>query len=349
MFEFITALILLALALLGIALKKTYYAFPARELKRQARRGDRLAAALYRAAAYGASLRLLLWTIIGLAAAGGFVLLARVAPPWLAFIAVATLLWYGFAWMPTARVTGLSSRLVVWLTPAVAWLLNYLNPTLDNLTHFIRRHRPVTVHTGLYERDDLLELLEAQKQQPDSRIAPDELDLVAHALSFGDQLVQGVMVPCRVVKTVAASDVVGPVLMGELHSSGHSRFPVYADAKPDQVVGTLYLRDLIEARRGGKVMNFMQPKVYYVHEDHTLYQVLHAFLQTKHHLFIVVNSFEEYVGIITIEDVIEQVIGRPIIDEFDKYDDMRAVASHQARTEHEEHKPVPETVSEVVE
>jgi Mg2+/Co2+ transporter CorC len=80
-----------------------------------------------------------------------------------------------------------------------------------------------------------------------------------------------------------------------------------------------------------------------------LYQVLHAFLKTKHHQFIVVNSFEEYTGIVTIEDVLEQVIGHKIEDEFDKYDDMRAVAQHQAQKEHDSHKQVPETVTEVVE
>jgi Mg2+/Co2+ transporter CorC len=61
---------------------------------------------------------------------------------------------------------------------------------------------------------------------------------------------------------------------------------------------------------------------------------------------LVVNSFEELVGIITIEDVLEQMIGRPIVDEFDKYDDLRAVAAAAAKKDHVVHKkeksePVP--------
>nr|MBP7806933.1 CBS domain-containing protein [Candidatus Saccharibacteria bacterium] len=78
--------------------------------------------------------------------------------------------------------------------------------------------------------------------------------------------------------------------------------------------------------------------VLYLHESQNLYEALTAMLKTKHHLFIVVNSFEVLVGIITLEDVIEQIIGKPIIDEFDEYDDLRAVAARQAQTIHTEQK-----------
>jgi CBS domain containing-hemolysin-like protein len=75
----------------------------------------------------------------------------------------------------------------------------------------------------------------------------------------------------------------------------------------------------------------MKPGVHYVHEDQTLYRVLHAFLTTKQHIFTVIDSDERYVGIITIEDVLEQVIGHKfengIEDGFDSYDDKKAVAA----------------------
>jgi CBS domain containing-hemolysin-like protein len=348
MTTFIIALIFLALMLFGIALRKTYDYLPRRELKRQARSGDPVAGVLYRAVAYGASLRVLLWLFIGCMAAAGFVLFARVAPPFLAFLAIAALLWYGFVWMPTARISDIGARLVVMVTPFVAWLLNYLHPLFSKLAQMTAPRRAAMFHTGLYEREDLVDFLETQRGMTDSRISGDEIDIAIHALTFGDRSVGEVMTPRRVVKMISADDTIGPVLLDELHDSGHSRFPVYGDTQ-DEILGTLYLRDLVDARHGGKVHAEMEKKVYYVHEDETLYQVLHAFIKTKHHLFVVVNGFEEYVGIVTIEDVIEQVVGRKIEDEFDKYDDMRAVAQRRAQEEHESHKPVPETVTEVVE
>jgi magnesium and cobalt transporter len=159
-------------------------------------------------------------------------------------------------------------------------------------------------------------------------------------------MVSDVMVPRRGVKLVKASDAVGPIIMDELHDSGHSRFPVYEGDDEDHIVGTLFLRDLVHARKGGAISGLMDGKVYYVHEDYTLEQALHAFLKTKRHLFIVINNFEEFVGIITIEDILEQVIGHKIIDEFDQYEDMRAVAQHQAEKEHAKHKKAGETVAE---
>lgn len=345
---FIIALIFLALMLFGVALRKTYDYLPRKELKRQARAGDDVAKVLYRAVAYGASLRVLLWLFIGCMAAAGFVLLARVAPPILAFLAIAGLLWYGFVWMPSAKISNIAARLVVGVTPFIAWLLNYLHPLFSKIAGTFSKRRAAMFHTGLFEREDLVELLETQRRMADSRISGEEIDMAIHALTFGDRVVGEIMTPKRVVKMVSEDDTVGPILLDELHASGHSRFPVYGET-PDKMVGTLYLRDLVDARHGGKVHAEMEKKVYYVHEDQALYQVLHAFIKTKHHLFIVVNSFEEYVGIVTIEDVLEQVIGHKIEDEFDKYDDMRAVAQHNAREEHESHKPVPETVTEVVE
>lgn len=337
---FFLALVLLGLALLSLALQKTYSALTAKELKRRAREKDPIASVLYRAVAYGATLPAFLWIVTVLSASGSFVLLSEVAPWPLAFITVALALAYGFVWMPAHKATKIGTMIAVRLTPAIAWLMEKLQPVLNWLVNFLQKHRPVTVHTGLYDREDLLSLIESQKHQPDSRISPETLDLLAHTLTFGDKLVHDCMVPRRAVRAIPADTAVSPAMIDELHASGYSRVPVYkgGDAENVEFVGTLYLRDLITLKHTGKVSDVMHAKVFYVHEDHPLEQVLDAFLKTHHHLFIVVNSFEEFVGIITIEDILEQILGCKIVDEFDQYDDMRAVAVHQAKAEHTQRK-----------
>ena len=77
----------------------------------------------------------------------------------------------------------------------------------------------------------------------------------------------------------------------------------------------------------------MSPKVFFVHEELDLSHALNGFIKTKHHLFIVVNNFEEFVGILTIEDVLEQLLGRQIVDEFDAYENLREVALLRAKKE----------------
>ncbi len=341
--------ILAVLVLLTISLQRTYQAVPLKELKKRARLGDEVAAVLHRAAAYGPSLQAILWTLVLTTSALFMVNIARSASLWVAVLVSAATLWVGFVWLPARKVNRFSLRIAHMLAPVFAWFLNYLHPLLERVMLFIRRHHPVTVHTGLYDKDDLIDLLQRQQVQADNRISEFELSIALHALTFGELLVRDCMIPRRMVKTLSADDPIGPILMTELHDSGHSRFPVY-EGKPDAIVGTLLMRDLVNAKTGGTVRSHMRPDVFYLHEEQNLAEALQAILKTRHHMFIVVNSFEEYVGIISIEDVLERVVGHPIVDEFDQYDDLRAVAAKIAQKEHKEHmkKSTPEQ-SEVVE
>lgn len=316
---------------------RSYQQVPTHELKRLARTGDDVAALLYRAAAFGVSLRVLLGGGVLLLGMLALVSLSAALGLWMAMFVLLVLVGIGSVFLsPEGGLSHISTWLAQRTAPAVAWLLERLQPVLDFLVRTARKFRYVSIHTGLYEKADLVELLEHQKGQSDSRINESELLLLQHALQFGDKLVADALVPKRVVTMVATTDAIGPVLMDELARSGHSRFPVY-EGKKDNVVGILYLHDLVAAKHTSTVEHLMKHKLTYVHEDFTLYQALQAFLKTKQHLFLVVNSFEELVGIITIEDVLEQIIGRAIVDEFDTYDDMRAVAAAAAKKDHKAH------------
>jgi CBS domain containing-hemolysin-like protein len=337
MIGFISGLVLAAATLVFWTLERTYQHVPTKELKRLARQGDDVAALLYRSAAFGASLRVLL---LGGMLVFGVLSLACLVASIGFWITIALLLVIGavgaFALVPSAELTRSGLWLAKQTAPGLGWLLERAQPFIGTILRFVRKHRPVQVHTGLYEKSDLVELLEQQKHQPDSRIAVSEIALLQHSLTFGDKFVSDALVPKRVVKMVASDEAIGPILMDELASSGHSRFPVF-DGKRDNIVGILYLRDLVGTKKTGRVDGIMGKRLTYVHEDFTLYQTLQAFLKTKQHLFLVVNSFEELVGIITIEDVLEQMIGRAIVDEFDRYEDLRAVAAAAARKDHRDH------------
>ncbi len=338
MILFILAVILTLLCLLGITLRKTYLYLPAKELKRQARRGDQVASVLYKAAAYGPNLRILLWAFIGLSAAGSFSILARLAPVWLGFICITLVLIYGFAWLPSGRLTSFGARLAIWCTPTIEWLLVKLHPLLRAIANLLGKHRQQLDHSGLYEVDDIVDLLEDQKKQTDSRISEDVINILLHSLRLNQMNVSDVLVPRHAVVAVHAADAIGPIVMDELHDTGHSRFPVLDSA--DEPVGMLYLRDVLENTHGDKVSAIMQTNLQYIHEDHPLDQALHAMLKTNQPNLVAVNSKEEYVGIITIEAVVEQMLGHKLTSDFDQYGDKSAVAA--ATTQ-----PIAEAESEV--
>jgi metal transporter CNNM len=337
MLGFLFGVLFAALALVLWTLQRSYSLIPTKELKRLARSGDEVAALLYRAAAYGISLRVLLNFGLMISVVLALACLISSLGLWLAIIVLVVVGGIGgFVLVPSGELTRSSLWLAKRAAPALGWLLERSQPIFGTIGRFVRKHRPLYVHTGLYEKTDLIELLEQQKGQVDSRIAPNEIALLQHSLSFGDRLVVDALVPKRVVKMIAGDETIGPILMDELAKSGHSRFPVYSE-KRDNIVGILYLHDLVATKKTGRVDAIMSKKLTYVHEDFTLYQTLQAFLRTKQHLFLVVNSFEELVGIITIEDVLEQMIGRQIVDEFDRYDDLRAVAAAAAHKDHRAH------------
>jgi CBS domain containing-hemolysin-like protein len=173
-----------------------------------------------------------------------------------------------------------------------------------------------------YSKDELLEEVERDTKVLDK----DEKLLIKQALVYQDMLVRDIMTPRSVVVTVEADDTVGPLLLDRLHKSGHSRFPVI-EGDLDHIHGVLYMHELVLLDpKAKKVSDVMNRKVFYVHQDKSLDHVLQAFLRTKHHLFMVVNEFEEVMGVVSIEDVLETIIGRKIVDEFDQYEDLRAVA-----------------------
>ena len=326
---FIIALVSIAFSFIMLTLRKTYYYLPERELKRQAKAGDPLAIVLYRAVAYGTSLQLLLWLLIGLFAAIGFVLFARVAPPIFGFVGVAVLLWLGFAWVPSAHLTGLGARIAVGCTPTIVALVQFLNPVFSRVTQWTHWRRPGEVHSGLYEKSDLFEFIDRQKQQSDSRIPLEVLELVERALHFDEYKLRHVLTSRKKVKAISKDDAVGPILLDELHAAGHSRYPVYSKDQND-VIGTIHVVTLDEAKQAGHVRDFMDKGVAYLHENDTLADALHAVYTTKHQLFVVVNAFEEYVGIVTLEDVLHALLGQPVEEEFDAYQNLTAVAARHA-------------------
>ncbi|HET8708899.1 MAG TPA: CBS domain-containing protein [Candidatus Saccharimonadales bacterium] len=345
MSEFLVAAACLALALVALVLRKTYFYVPRKELQRQAATRDPLAATLWRAAAYGNTLQVLLWLVVGLGAAAGFVLFARIAPPLFGFVVVALALWFGFAWMPSTRLTSLGARLAVWCTPAVVWLVATLQPVLQPVAGMLERF-PLGPHTGAYEREDLLDVLARQKQQADNRVPQHELELAERALRFGDYKIRDVLVPRAQVHAVRSSEPIGPVLMDELHASQHRRFPVYEGDDKNNIVGTLYLRDIVDSKKGGTVADYTDHHAFYVHENDSLADALHALSAAKQQVLLVVNSHEEYLGIVTSRDVLGKLLAAPAGEAFDHHDDRAAVAR---KHDYVEPKPVQEPAEAVAE
>lgn len=216
----------------------------------------------------------------------------------------------------------------------------------DTILRFVRKNvaifklfRNVTAaphETSLDSREELAHLVSESGQL----LSSDEKKLVMHGLEFGRRQVSEVMTPRGVIDSISKKELLGPLVLDALHKTGHSRFPV-TDGDIDHVVGMLHIQDLFtldSKQRSTTVEKTMEARVFYVREDQTLEKALAAFLRTRHHLFVVVNEYRETVGLLSLEDVIEALLGRKIMDEFDMHEDLRAVAARNPRGNNEPQK-----------
>lgn len=178
-------------------------------------------------------------------------------------------------------------------------------------------------------KEELLAMVEGSGEV----LTRDEKQLIVNGLTFDKMQVSSVMTPKSMIDSVPADELLGPLTLDALHKTGHSRFPVI-DGDIDHVVGMLYIQDLLTV--GGKTKTHkaavaMEKKVFYIREDQSLQQALAAFLRTRHHLFVVINEYRETVGLLSLEDVMEALLGRKINDEFDTHEDLRKVAERNPR------------------
>ena len=153
----------------------------------------------------------------------------------------------------------------------------------------------------------------------------DERELILSVLEFADTIVREVMVPRTDMVTIAADastdDAVDLVL-----SSGRSRIPVTGDSI-DHVVGVVYARDLLELfdkEAPARSTQELSHEPYFVPETKQIADLLREMQSKQLHLAIVVDEFGGTAGIVTIEDLIEEIVGE-IVDEYDEEEPMVVV------------------------
>ncbi|GGK65608.1 HlyC/CorC family transporter [Amphritea balenae] len=169
-------------------------------------------------------------------------------------------------------------------------------------------------------REDLLADL---KDAADENVLDQEaFSIIEAAMSVSDQQVRDVMIP-RSQMVVVEADLTPKEFLPLIISSAHSRFPVIGE-NPDDILGILLAKDLLPLFLEGDLENFditkhlRKPTV--IPESKRLNILLKEFRATRNHMAIVVDEYAGVSGLITIEDVLEQIVGE-IEDEHDSEDD----------------------------
>ena len=171
-------------------------------------------------------------------------------------------------------------------------------------------------------REELIE--ELRHAQANGLMSNDTLSMVEGAIEVADLTVADVMVP-RAQMVSLPFDAAMPRIIEDVLESGHSRFPVHAGDK-DEILGILLAKDLLrcfaEGSRGD-LRSLLRP-VTMIPESKRLNILLKEFRLSRNHMAIVVDEYGGVAGLVTIEDVLEQIVG-DIDDEHDDDDDKHTM------------------------
>ncbi len=158
-------------------------------------------------------------------------------------------------------------------------------------------------------------IIEASEE---GELQKEEGSMLLSVLHLDDMQVQDIMTPRTDVVCAPISITVAEIV-DLILSSGHSRIPIYRDNR-DNIVGVIYAKDLLRhaidpSQRDAPVTELLHPP-FFVPETKNVLDLLHDFKSSKKHLAIILDEYGGTAGIITIEDVLEQIVG-DIEDEHD--------------------------------
>ena len=167
--------------------------------------------------------------------------------------------------------------------------------------------------------EEIQELMDAGEEE--GIINEEENEMIRAIFSLRDTVVREIMVPRTDMACVSADATVREVL-ATIISCGHSRIPVY-DGTLDNIVGLIYAKDFLKywgMEESGVVLRRVMRAPYFVPETKNLEELLHDFKKKRIHIAIVIDEYGGTSGLVTIEDLLEQIVG-DIQDEYDLEED----------------------------
>lgn len=328
--EYIIIIFLILLSALFSGLTLGFFSLDKGNLKRKAELGDARAKKVYKIRKNG---NLLLCTLlIGNVAVNstlsiflGSIISGVVA----GFIATGLIVIFGEI-IPQAAFSRYALETGSRLTWLVKFFIIIFYPICRPISFFLDMALGNEMPT-VYSRYELMKIVEEHGDLKESDIDEDEEKIIKGALSFSDKVARDIMTPRSEIFALSTDEKLTKALIQKIYKAGHSRIPVYED-ELDNIIGILFIKDLIAENYVGKeVRDLMDSELLFVDQKKRLDDLLNSFRKKKIHLAVVMNEYDAVAGIVTIEDVIEEIIGVEIVDEFDKYENLQKLAKAKGR------------------
>ena len=218
-------------------------------------------------------------------------------------------------WIVERRVALRPDEWVLRLAPLAGVLIFLLKPMVSVV---LKLSTPAVVSAndnGYVTESGLMTLMDAE--QENGGLEQGERKMIVSIFRLGDTLAREIMVPRIDVIALEANSPV-PQAVDALLESGFSRVPVFAGSI-DQIHGLLYAKDLLKAWREGGQMDSLEPllrEAYFIPEAKKVDELLAEMQAQRIHMAIVVDEYGGVAGLVTLEDIVEEIVGE-IVDEYD--------------------------------
>ena len=210
-----------------------------------------------------------------------------------------------------ARVFVGPVRATAWLLQPVVWALSAVTNSLVRLVGGQVKHR------GPFVTEEELRLLVTVGEE-EGVLEEEETEMIHSIFEFADTTVREVMIP-RIDMVTLESDATVDEAVDVALQGGFSRIPVYEESI-DNIIGVLYAKDMLkqlrEGHNGQPIRDLVRP-AYFVPETKKLDDLLREIQRQRVHIVIVVDEYGSVAGLVTIEDLVEEIVG-DIQDEFDR-------------------------------
>lgn len=187
---------------------------------------------------------------------------------------------------------------------------------LNTLTHWMTHTLKISKNKSLLSEEELKTLVDFGEEK--GTLEQEEKEMIHSIFEFGETSVKEIMVP-RIDMISIASTAEIDELLAIIKEHLHSRIPVYKETV-DSIIGIVYAKDLLPLMNTNKTKDFSIDKLtrpaYFVPEQKKIDELLREFQNEKIHMAIVVDEYGGTSGLVTLEDIIEEIVGE-IQDEYD--------------------------------
>lgn len=216
------------------------------------------------------------------------------------------------------------ARTLIAPVKAVAWLLHPIVVTLGVITSFFVRILGGQIkHNSPFVTEEELRLLVTVSEE-EGVLEEEETDMIRSIFEFADTTVREVMIP-RIDMVTLSSDATVNEAVDVALQGGFSRIPVFEESVGiDEIIGVLYTKDMLKQLREGHnslPVRDLVRSAYFVPESKKLDDLLREIRQKRVHMVIVVDEYGSVAGLVTIEDLVEEIVG-DIQDEYDHEENL---------------------------